>query len=218
MQIILLFLGVSVITTLIYTTILKMPLPELIDAVLHKQYSLYANVSYLFTPFLNYIYLSIWLGTAFFAFILLRPKLSRIQIFQLSGLLVFVLSLGVQTIYHVREFTKEADLVRDKTLHGRTMLSSKFSYPFSLYCKKYLPGKHSCALVTDQDLSDEKMMGNLVNLRYYLYPIDIFFNRQEPKDCIIVYGADEPLKHVPAGYKALPVFHDHHVLAIKETP
>ncbi len=109
-------------------------------------------------------------------------------------------------------------LVRNTKLYDRPVIFSQLNFPVSLYVKKYLHEKNSCELITDMDFSNENYMGNLVNLRYYLYPIDIYFNRDQPKDCVLVYWSENPLERVPNGYTAFPTYQDKHVLAIKLTP
>lgn len=214
----LIFCGVTAFTVFVYIMLSNNTLKDFAGLVVHKWYFLDAVISYYLTPFLNFIYIAIGLVTSFLAFLFFKKKFSAIKIFQFGIILAFILSLGLQTVHHFYDLKNEMDLVRNTESNDRPILFSKLNFPVSIYAKKYLPGKHSCELITDMDFSDERYMGNFVNLRYHLYPIDIYFNRNQPKNCIMVYGMEDPLQHIPSAYKAFPIFQNKHVLAIKQTP
>lgn len=138
----------------------------------------------------------------------------------LSGVLIgtLLITMVLQTIGQTYYFTHEFQWIDGKKIADRYPGALKEIVDFAGFCKKKWPGKHSCQLITDLDMSRDPGMFFHRTLAYHLYPIDIRDIRRSPADCAIVFIAENPLSRVPKGYDVIGSWGKKNLLAIKGPP
>ncbi len=134
----------------------------------------------------------------------------------LTGTLLITMALQTtgQTYYFIREFRR----IDGKKTADRYPGALKKIVDFAGFCKQKLPGKHSCQLITDLDMSRDPGMFFHRTLAYHLYPIDIRDIRRSPADCAIVFIAQNPQSRVPKDYDVIESWGEKSLLAIKGLP
>lgn len=134
----------------------------------------------------------------------------------LTGTLLIIMALQTigQTHYFIREFRR----INGKKTADRYPGALKKIVDFAGFCKQKLPGKHSCQLITDLDMSRDPGMFFHRTLAYHLYPIDIRDIRRSPADCAIVFIAQNPQSRVPKDYNVIESWGKKSLLAIKGSP
>lgn len=134
----------------------------------------------------------------------------------LTGTLLITMALQTtgQTYYFIREFRR----IDGKKTADRYPGALREIVDFAGFCKQKLPGKHSCQLITDLDMSRDPGMFFHRTLAYHLYPIDIRDIRRSPADCAIVFIAQNPQSRVPKDYDVIESWGEKSLLAIKGVP
>ncbi|VAX35160.1 hypothetical protein MNBD_UNCLBAC01-1820 [hydrothermal vent metagenome] len=124
------------------------------------------------------------------------------------------LTVGVQTIHRHKIFKEDYKKFHGKTLQEKISVRFENTYRFAQYCRTNLPGKHWGDPVTDMDI--QKNMLTFFSIAYYLYPLDIRIGKEHSKDSLVIFLKEDPLKAVPAGFKAFEPFDSTSLLAVKE--
>ncbi len=142
--------------------------------------------------------------------------LSSLFLYVLSGSFLIIITL--QTIGQTYYFTHEFQWINGGKTTDRYPRALKEIVDFAGFCKQKLPGKHSCQLITDLDISHDPGMFFHRTLAYHLYPIDIRDIHRSPADCAIVFIAQDPRSRVPEGYDVVGSWGEKGLLAIKGSP
>lgn len=138
----------------------------------------------------------------------------------LSGVLAgtLLITMALQTIGQTYYFIHEFQWIDGKKIADRYPRGLKEIVDFAGFCKQKLPGKHSCQLITDLDMSRDPGMFFHRTLAYHLYPINIRGIHSIPSDCIIVFVAANALSRIPKGYSVIGKWRSENLLAIKGLP
>lgn len=124
---------------------------------------------------------------------------------QKTTFVIFFILILCQTISQIRFFSREYRSISHQPLSQRYSEPFKEWTDFATYCRKILPGKHQAVFITDLNLSQE-IPGLFTQwaLGYFLYPIDIRdLNREDAKNCLIVFEKKNPEKSIPPDYKII---------------
>jgi hypothetical protein len=142
--------------------------------------------------------------------------LSSLFLYVLSG--SFLIIVALQTIGQTYYFIREFQWINGKKTADRYPGALKEIVNFAEFCKQKLPGKYSCQLITDFDMSRDPGMFFHRTLAYHLYPIDIRDIRRSPANCAIVFIAQNPRSRVPKSYDVIGSWGEKSLLAIKGSP
>lgn len=150
-----------------------------------------------------------------------RPDMQRQRSLGLSFrpqvFLFLTFFIASQSISHIRYSISQVRTYHNKTTAEKISHNYQKSYEFAEYCKRYLPGKHACRLVTDLDTSPQGNLITYLAIRYYLYPLDIVTQHADgAEDCVVVVLKDNPAMHVPSSYSAQPAYDAKSLIAIKD--
>ena len=114
---------------------------------------------------------------------------------------IFILVLILQTIGQFRSFSNDFLIYNGKNSEERDI--AFFGLPYKKFikdCKIYLPDEHNAEFLTD--IQNKRQVLQQV-LGYHLYPIDIFYIRPAPRDCIILLATKTHHLKLPDGFQIL---------------
>ena len=139
------------------------------------------------------------------------------QALPLLGLILAFLTLTLQTSQQFCLFQYMRERHANKTKEEGIEYIFDDHYKFSQYCKSIFPGFYTADFYTDiKDEPPDDAMTAQRMVSYFLYPhIDIRINRDQPKDCIILYFVSNAQAYVPQDYQIIGTYKKYCHLAVR---
>lgn len=136
----------------------------------------------------------------------------------LVALIVFFITVGIQTVDQIKGLSQEVKIFSGKTLSQKNSIIFDTPYYFAMYCRALFPEGHRGKFITDLDITRDPAMTLHERLCYHLYPINIKVPTGQPIDCYIIFHKKDPTAALTEDFKKLYFFDQFNVLALKEEP
>jgi len=140
--------------------------------------------------------------------------ISLVQFNQILGITLFCIFMAFQMAGQGRTWLQVFNNIKHFNIEEVIQFNVPKTYGYALHVKNQLHGKHTCKPITNKEIYN-KHFRTFINLAYYLYPINIRIDVQEPIDCLTIFVKDNPLESVPDGFKPLKSYDDLSLLAIR---